>query len=137
VIPTYLRDNTRSRILRPDGNYYGVHRSREAPHRAKRILDAARFGAEPLASETARKNGDGFHTLSHACPTPAANSREIWPLAVTQFDRWRSPRPPGSCPALEVVDHARVGKDSHAFDIIVELRLASVRTTGETSPSGR
>ena len=60
VIPTYLRDNTRSRILRPDGNYVRVHPANgEMLHRAQEEFLTLRGPvAESLPSGNGAENGD-------------------------------------------------------------------------------
>jgi polyphosphate kinase len=62
IVPAYLRDNVKTRRMRPDGSYVRVARGDEPPFRVQETLLAAgrRVGIEPPPS------GDGAHVLALA-----------------------------------------------------------------------
>jgi polyphosphate kinase len=73
VIPTYLGDNVKSRLLLPEGNYVRIQPG-GAPHRSQEEFLAMRPAtAEPIAEDGA-ENGIGSgarHTLAAAFKLPA------------------------------------------------------------------
>ncbi len=61
IIPAYLRDNVKARILRADGTHYRTERGADAPrHRCQEELLYGRVGGTPLVAEP--------HVNSHAEP---------------------------------------------------------------------
>jgi len=66
IIPSYLRDNVRARILKPDGTYERLHPTPgEQPWRCQSELLALRPGILPADRVTVVANGDG-----HGMPQP-------------------------------------------------------------------
>ncbi len=62
IIPTYLRDNTRTRILQPDTNYVRAHLDGQTPHRSQEEFLAIR----EKALETAPVGGANGAPAEHA-----------------------------------------------------------------------
>ncbi len=62
IIPTYLRDNTRTRILQPDGNYVQAVPDGQTPHRSQEEFLAIR----EKALETAPGGGENGTPIEHA-----------------------------------------------------------------------
>lgn len=76
VIPTYLQDNVKARLLLPDGTYVRVQpQAGEALHRSQEEFLAMRpAAAEPVAdngTENGAENGASRHTLAAAFKSPA------------------------------------------------------------------
>jgi polyphosphate kinase len=68
IVPVYLRDNTRARILQSDGSYVRLHPGEgEVPHRAQEELAAAPPAEQPT-SGVAESNG--AHAAGQAVATP-------------------------------------------------------------------
>jgi len=52
IVPAYLRDNVKARILRADGTHYRVERGSDEPrHRVQEELLHGRIGGPPAAAE--------------------------------------------------------------------------------------
>jgi polyphosphate kinase len=61
ILPAYLRDNVKSRILCPDGTHYRAQRTGDEPrHRVQEELLYGRVGGTPLVAEP--------HAIQHAEP---------------------------------------------------------------------
>jgi polyphosphate kinase len=57
VIPTYLRDNRRARLLQPDGNYVRIEPNGQAPHRSQEEFLALREELAPRVAAGGSENG--------------------------------------------------------------------------------
>jgi polyphosphate kinase len=67
IIPVYLRDNSRARVLMPDGSYVRAAAWHDEPeHRAQRELLAASSGIALAKTPPTSADGDGAGKAKHA-----------------------------------------------------------------------
>jgi polyphosphate kinase len=70
IVPTYLRDNVRARVLLPDGSYTRSHPSEgQAPHRSQEEFLSLRGVREPVGAGNGDNGAPGEHI-----PAPAMKS---------------------------------------------------------------
>jgi polyphosphate kinase len=71
ILPTYLRDNTRTRILQADGKYYRPSPDGHTPHRSQEEFLTFRGDTpEEVAANRLQDNGEALNgsAAEHAAP---------------------------------------------------------------------
>jgi hypothetical protein len=67
IVPTYLRDNTRARVLLADGSYARANPDGQVPHRSQEEFLTLRSGAREAADTG---NGDNGAPIEHVHAPP-------------------------------------------------------------------